>query len=186
MRSDLDVIDFIQRQFCMMQVLEAVEGLALPDCWVGAGFVRDAVWDRLHARPALGVSSRDVDVVYFDPHHGAETDLRAANLLRRAYPDLAWDIKNQARMHIRNGDPGYTCTFDALRYWPETATAVAVRSIEGQVEIVAPYGIDDLVHMVVRPTPPFAHKLEQFDRRLREKNWTMRWPMVRVERTKVG
>jgi len=32
-------------------VLAAVRSLALPDCWVGAGFIRNAVWDYLHDRP---------------------------------------------------------------------------------------------------------------------------------------
>ena len=50
------------------ECLAAVRSLALPDCWIGAGFVRNAVWNALHA----GVKGfhpppeSDVDVVYFD------------------------------------------------------------------------------------------------------------------------
>jgi Nucleotidyltransferase len=45
-------------------VLAQVRALGLPDCWVAAGFVRDAVWDHLHgyAPQLLG----DVDVIWFD------------------------------------------------------------------------------------------------------------------------
>ena len=48
-----------------MKALYAVRALNLSDGWIGAGFVRDAVWDRLHGygqRPVAG----DVDVVWFD------------------------------------------------------------------------------------------------------------------------
>ena len=48
-----------------MKALYAVQTLRLNDGWIGAGFVRDAVWDHLHGygqRPVGG----DVDVVWFD------------------------------------------------------------------------------------------------------------------------
>jgi len=31
-------------------------------------------------------------------------------------PDIRWSARNQARMHIRNGDPPYAGTTDALRH----------------------------------------------------------------------
>ncbi len=43
-----------------MQALLAVRDLQLPDAWIGAGFVRDAVWDHLHGygqRPVTGDAS---------------------------------------------------------------------------------------------------------------------------------
>src|SRR5262249_41807042 len=49
-----------------LRALQAVAALALPDCWIGAGFVREAVWDRLHGRP-IAPPSGDVDVIWFDP-----------------------------------------------------------------------------------------------------------------------
>lgn len=35
---------------------------------------------------------------------------------------LGLPVKNQARMHLRNGDRPYQSATDAMRYWPETAT----------------------------------------------------------------
>ncbi|WP_409244855.1 nucleotidyltransferase family protein [Enterobacter asburiae] len=49
-----------------MQVLYAVRDLQLRDCWTGAGFVRDAVWDHLHVDWHHSLSG-DVDVAWFDP-----------------------------------------------------------------------------------------------------------------------
>lgn len=69
--------------------LEAVAALDLPDCWIGAGFVRDAVWDELHGygtRPPGG----DVDVVWFDPAAPDERiDRDIERQLMLALPDMA-------------------------------------------------------------------------------------------------
>jgi uncharacterized protein len=83
-------------------------------------------------------------------------------------------------MHTRNGDAPYHSTADAVRRWPETATAVAARIDAGRVEILAPHGIDDLVGLIVRPTPAFRDKPEQVLNRLAAKDWLRRWPRLRV------
>jgi uncharacterized protein len=102
--------------------LALVRGLNLPDCWIGAGFVRNAVWDRLHGRnhsPIIG----DIDVVWFDPDEASLSKDRALELaLAARQPQLNWSVKNQARMHSRNSDRTYVSALDALRHWPETAT----------------------------------------------------------------
>lgn len=51
-----------------MKILYAVRALELNDGWIGAGFVRDAVWDHLHGY-GLSPVSGDVDVVWFDCEH---------------------------------------------------------------------------------------------------------------------
>jgi hypothetical protein len=48
-----------------LRLLKGVHSLNLPDCWIGAGFVRNAVWDYLHGRISSPVST-DVDVIWFD------------------------------------------------------------------------------------------------------------------------
>jgi hypothetical protein len=45
--------------------------------------------------------------------------------------------------------------------WPETCTAVALRSIASHIELLAPFGVFDLVTLIVNLTPAFAQ-----DRRL--------------------
>ncbi len=62
---------------------------------------------------------------------------------------------------------------DAMRYWPETATAVAVRRHgAGLCETAAPLGFDDLFGLILRPTSNFAVlKRDVYDERLRSKKW---------------
>ena len=161
-----------------MRLLGRVRDLALPDCWIAAGFVRACVWDRLHGRDASPLAS-DVDVVWFDPSRCApEFDRELEMRLRALEPDIAWEVKNQARMHKHNGDAPYASTRDALCHWAETATAIAARLDEsGRVELLAPFGCDDLLSMTIRPTPAFVgEKRHVVERRCRDKRWLEQWP----------
>jgi uncharacterized protein len=181
MRTHGDIAAFLQAQGPIMAALAAVSRLHAPDCWIGAGLIRNAVWDHLHGRLVAPHPDSDVDVIYFDPQQvdtAAEDTAEAS--LRAALPALPWSVRNQARMHTRNGDAPYHSTADAVRRWPETATAVAARIDAGRVEILAPHGIDDLVGLIVRPTPAFRDKPEQVRNRLAAKNWLRRWPRLRV------
>ncbi len=82
-----------------MRVLTLVKALALPDCWVAAGFVRSAVWDHLHLRNA-GTLPPDIDVIWFDPDRLEKAvDTRIEAALRLVGGSLNWSVKNQARMH---------------------------------------------------------------------------------------
>src|SRR5258708_3153750 len=171
-----DIIRFVAGQPSMMNILRLVEVLNLPDCWSGAGFVRNVVWDALHDRPWTP-SYSDVDVVYLDADNlDPDRDIRIERKLTASIPDIPWSVKNQARMHRGNGDPPYVDTADALRHWPETCTAVAVRSVASQIELLAPFGISDLVSLIVNPTPAFAHKIGAYRARVAQKQWAQRWP----------
>ena len=51
----------------LMQRLRIVAALDLPDCWIGAGSVRDLVWDIRFGNGFDPANIEDVDVVFFDP-----------------------------------------------------------------------------------------------------------------------
>lgn len=160
-------------------LLDVVRVLNLPDCWVGAGFVRNAVWDHLHRRPAS--LAGDIDVIWHDPTRiDPAEDRKHEAMLRAAEPSVAWSVKNQARMHLRNGDAPYASSLDAMRYWPETATAVAVRRTGlDRCEIAAPFGLDDLLNLVLRPTPHFMGERHRvYEDRLQAKSWLVVWPLL--------
>ncbi|NNG05728.1 MAG: nucleotidyltransferase family protein [Inquilinus sp.] len=162
------------------RVLAAVARLRLPDCWIGAGVVRNPVWDRLHgyARPT---PLADIDVLYFDPADRSRTAERQLEArLRRSLPGRLWSVRNQARMHRRNGDAPYRSTTDALRFWAETPTAIGVALVGHRLRLIAPFGIADLLGLTVRPTPRFRHKLAVYRRRLASKDWPALWPRLRV------
>lgn len=160
-----------------------VRQLGLADCWVGAGFVRNAVWDALHGRPVSSIDG-DVDVLWFDRQQtGPQVDATIEATLRRLDPTIDWSVRNQARMHVRNGDSPYCSTADAMCCWPETATAVGVRRTRPDgFEVSAPLGLADLFALVLRPAPCFqGRKHHQYLERIEAKGWLSSWPRLRMQ-----
>jgi hypothetical protein len=147
--------------------------------WIGAGFLRNTVWDTLSGRGAELRSLADLDLVHFDPGGDAAADARCEAALRAARP-LPWSVVNQARMAQANGHAAYRSLADALAHWPETATAVAARLAGGRIEILAPHGVDDLLGMVVRATPAHVRDTTVMQARIASKGWAMRWPALRI------
>ncbi len=181
MRTEADVLALITTDAWMMAALDTARQMNLPDCWLGAGFVRGKIWDHLHDF-AQATPLDDVDLLFFQADDTSEEREGAIETdLRRAMPDVPWSAKNQARMHLRNGDQPYSDTQDAMRYWLETPTCVAVRlRADGELALIAPHGIVDLVGMIVRPTPAGRRRKDAYRRRLESKNWLQQWPRTQA------
>ncbi|GJM73497.1 nitrate reductase [Paenibacillus macerans] len=165
----------------MLEELRAVAEQGLPHSCIAAGYVRNFAWDVLH-----GYTSRtplhDVDVLYYDPEcldEAAEKGYEAA--LRARNPHRNWSVKNQARMHLRNGEKApYRSVEDAMRHWPETATAVGVRLHPADdIELLAPWGLDDLLTLKVRQSPYFRDSAV-FRQRVAAKEWLRLWPRLQL------
>jgi hypothetical protein len=163
----------------LMDALHAAREVNAPDWVIGAGAVRTAVWDRLHG----------FTEPFFDPDDLSRArDEAVESALRELRPDVKWDARNQAAVHLwypaRFGYkvPPLTSTKDGIASWPETATCVGVRlEDDSSVTVVAPLGTGDLLDMVYRRNPVRV-SVEEYDRRLRVKRIAERWPRVRIER----
>lgn len=126
MLQEKDMIAWILEDVAMMNILRQVQSLGLPDWCICAGFVRSKVWDKLHGFAPSRLP--DVDVVYFDRNHKEESEeKKIERWLRQLDPSIPWSVKNQARMHIKNGQAPYTSTADGLANFPEVCTAIGVR-----------------------------------------------------------
>lgn len=83
-----------------MDALRAVASLRLPVWCIGAGAVRNLVWDHLHGH-AQPSSLPDVDVAYFDENDltsGTEKAIQSA--LQGIGPNVPWEVTNQAAVHL--------------------------------------------------------------------------------------
>jgi hypothetical protein len=181
MRDGADITDFITHNPRMMRCLAVLAAHGPDGAWIGAGFVRNAVWDHLSGQDTEALPLADLDVVFHDTAIAtAEQDAAFEAALCTAAPDLPWSVRNQARMHERNGHRPYRDVSDALVHWPETATAIAARLGPQGVELLAPFGLDDVLAMVIRPTPAFRTKPEIPLARLEAKGWRTRWPGLRL------
>lgn len=163
----------------MMEVLRAAQSVGLPDWMIGAGFIRNKVWDHLHGY-AERTPLADIDLIYFDPSdldekREKEYDARLVEII-----DAPWSTKNQARMHSVNNNQPYSSSEEALAHWIETPTCTAVKLLEdGTLRLIAPHGIEDLVSLVVRPSP-LSGDSSIYAERIARKKWEEKWPRLHI------
>lgn len=172
------LIDLVQQDAQRLQILHCVAQLDLDECYVAAGFIRNMVWDHRHGYPPTPL--QDVDVIYFD---ATEADQAAASryqtALQRQLPGVNWQVKNQALMHKRNGDAPYRSCLDAMSYWPEKETAVAVRiTAERRIEVISAFGLESLFALHLTHNPRRA--VDTFYERVRTKRWLQQWPGLQL------
>jgi len=179
--SEDQISQLIRTDPWMMNVLRVAEQLNLPDWWIGAGFLRNKVWDAIE--DIVSKPTRDVDLVYFNAHdQQPETDWALDDKLKRTHPFAEWEVRNQARMHYVNEFPPYTSTADGIAHWVETATCVAVRLEEDTLRYLFCYGTDDLYGLIARPIPQFKDPMliQTFHDRVKKKKWQDKWPHLQV------
>ena len=181
-----ELILLIRSSQWFMSILEAVRACNPPDWLVGAGVIRNLVWDHLHQYQA-STPLADIDVIFFDPQDvRPERDQVVQQQLARRLPHVAWEATNQAAVHLWYEEvfgfsvPALHSSEEAVGTWPETATSVAVRLLDtDEILIVAPCGLSDLFNMVLRRNPRRVTR-EQFAQRLHSKQILRKWPRVQV------
>jgi hypothetical protein len=140
-------------------ILDEWNRIGLPDCWLAAGAIAQTVWNHEFGFPPTH-SINDIDIVYFDANNFSETaEVDHSARVRQLFSGLpVWiDVKNEARVYLwyeakfgRKIDP-YASATDAISTFPTTATAVGIRTNDHLFEFCAPYGLSDLLGVVVRP-----------------------------------
>lgn len=175
-------IELIHGDAWRMECLRVVESIGLPDWYIAAGFLRNSIWDVLHAKPAR-TPLNDVDVVYYDPDdHDPAAEAKIEAVLHARFPGVKWEVRNQARMHLRNGHAPYRDSEHAIGHRIETPTCVGVRiGPDGRLKVVAPYGIAENWSLRVIPNPLIGYPAALFNARVQEKRWLEHWPKLRVE-----
>lgn len=179
--AEHEVSRLIEQDGWMMDVLYAAEKLSLPDWWIGAGFLRNKIWDYVENKDSK--PTRDVDLVYFNLDDvKPETDWAYDEKMKSEHPYAEWEVRNQARMHYINDFRPFTSTADGISHWVETATCVGVRLENGVLKYLFCYGTDDLFGLIARPIPFFnnVEKIETFYGRIEKKQWKQKWPDLKV------
>lgn len=184
MFNEEKIIEVITEDKWMMDILKSAKALNLPDWWVCAGFVRSKIWDTLHNFRERTLIP-DIDVIYFDRSRIDEfEEKKLEEMLKILMPNTPWSVKNEARMHIKSKMPPYSSSVDAISKFPETATALGIKLDEkDDVILTAPCRIEDVVNLVVRPTPYFTktkERVEIYEDRISKKNWKSIWNKLKV------
>lgn len=173
----------------LMQVLATARELDAPDWLVFSGAVYQRVLNHLTGRdPDYGI--KDYDLAYYD---ASDISYEAEDLVIRRFaaafePPLCElvEVRNQARVHLwfegKFGEPyaPLSCSAEALERFVSPLNAVGVRlTADDRLEVVAPFGLDDLFALRLRPNPSRPATLS-FDRAAA--TIASRWPEVTVER----
>lgn len=184
--SDLARLEAILRASPrVMTVLETVRNQELADWRLFSGAVYQTVWNAITGRDAdYGI--KDYDIGYFDPDTSWEAEdvvIKRVAAACSAPLDAMVEVRNQARVHLwfeaRFGEP-----YDAL---PDTdaglsrflcpAFAVGVRlEPDRRMTIAAPFGLEDLFAMRLRPNPVRAVSAAGYAKVAQ--NACARWPEV--------
>jgi hypothetical protein len=158
--------DLLRADADVMHVLTIARALALPDWRLVAGGVYQTVWNVMTGRPR-GHGINDWDVVYFDASdlswEGEDAVIRRVAAAFGGWPGRV-QVRNQARVHLwfeqRFGAPyaSLRCTDESLARYASVVHAVGVRlDPDGSLDIVAPFGLDDLFALRIRPNRALAN-----------------------------
>jgi hypothetical protein len=179
--NELKLADGIIKESPLLMAVLANMRIIDNRLWLGGGAIRNHIWDKLTSRTT---PHDDFDIVYFDLHNqNPLVDVDLKNQIAAALPSiLKISVKNQARMHLINGEPRTMSFEESIAQWPETATAIAVRLDENNnLEFTTPYGVSDLLNMIVRPTPYHEVHRSSYDARKAAKGWNTVWPELTVQ-----
>jgi hypothetical protein len=171
----------------LMRVMQAARDLALPDWLIVSGAIYQRVFNQLSGRD-LDYGIKDYDLAYFDASdisYDAEDVVirRAAAAFEPPLRELV-EVRNQARVHLwfegKFGEPypPLSSSAEALQRFVSPTNAVAARlEPDGGMTIVAPFGLEDLFAMRLRPNP--IRKTGGFARIAA--GMKARWPELSVE-----
>lgn len=150
----------------LMHVMTVARDLALPDWLIFSGAVYQPVLNHLTGRaPDYGI--KDYDLGYFDP---SDTSYEAEDLVIRRVAAAfeaplreMVEVRNQARVHLwfesKFGEPyePLSSSAEALSRFTSTVFSVGVRlEQDDSLTIHAPFGLEDLFAMRLRPNPTRA------------------------------
>jgi hypothetical protein len=171
----------------VMQVLETIRELDLPDWRLFSGGVYQTVWNALTERePDHGI--KDYDIGYFDPDTGWEAEdaiiKRAASAFVGPLAETV-EVRNQARVHLwfpdKFGEPyaPLNRTDEALGRFICPAFAVGVRlEDDDSLTVSAPFGLQDVFTMRLRKNPTRPITQSAFERVVGSAR--ARWPELQV------
>ncbi|MDM5122347.1 nucleotidyltransferase family protein [Aeromonas rivipollensis] len=165
-----------------MACLWAARELALPDWALGAGFVRNLIWDHLHQK-AEPTPLNDIDLIYLDPGDPEGADEREYETrLAVRVPGQHWEVRNQARMHVRQQVPPFASSLEALSHWVEVPTCIGVRLLANdEFQWLAPHGFGHNWSLQVSANPRCRQDSQVFVQRVQDKGWQSIWPDLEVE-----
>merc|ERR1711976_855026 len=172
----------LQKNLQISHILEVLELINPPNWYLGAGCITQSVWNSIcNYETTHGI--KDYDIVYFDSDTSQQKEQEYAKKIQSALPNINIDVTNQARVHLwyhhifhKKISP-YTSVEEAIKSWPTTASAIGIRKENQEFIVCAPFGLDDLFSLTVRP-----HKFQITEDVYIAKvqRWLEKWPQLNI------
>ena len=170
----------------LMTVMERVRDVDLPDWLLFSGAVYQRVLNHLTGRdPDYGI--KDYDIGYFDPDTSWDAEDVVIKHVAAAFePPLREmvEVRNQARVHLwfegKFGEPyaPLANSAEALSRFTSATFAVGARlEPDGRMTIIAPFGLEDIFALKLRPNP--IRQTGGFQRTAEAAK--ARWPELTIE-----
>jgi hypothetical protein len=144
----------------LVGLLTAAREVGLAQWRLVAGCLYQTVWNVLTNKPAR-TGIKDYDLIYFDDSDLSwEAEDQAVQRVGMHIRNLSApvEVRNQARVHIwfkNRFGADYSplrCADEALTRYAAVVHALGVRlERDDRLDILAPFGLDDLFKMVIRP-----------------------------------
>ncbi len=186
MTDEKRLVEILQASPRLVHVLHIARDLNLPDWMIFSGAVYQTAWNAITRRD-FDYGIKDFDLAYFDPDTSWKAEDDVIGWVRDTFTaplDELVEVRNQARVHLwfeeRFGEPyePLTRTSDALSRFVSPTFAVGARlKDDGDITIIAPFGLDDIFDMTVRPNPLRPHTLGYERAAMSAKS---RWPEITV------
>lgn len=179
-----DLEEILFKNETLKEVLRRLEKSNLKNYYVGAGCINQTVFNYLHGFK-IDDNINDYDIVYYDEDTSYEKEDIVIKYVEALLSDLniKLDIKNEARVHLwynkkynENRKP-YVSLEEAIARWGTTITCIGVRLEEGNLIVDAPYGLNDLFNMIIRPV---KIDFTEADYIKKVNKWKKNWPKLTI------
>jgi uncharacterized protein len=167
------------------KILKLTPELMIPNWYLGAGCIAQTVWNFQYGFD-LEKGIKDYDLVYYD---SSDLSYEAEDIFvqhgKKLFKNISGQVEiiNEARVHLwyenkfgRKINP-YKSVEDAIDEWPTTATGVGVRYDNGKFKVYAPYSLDDLFGLILRPN---KLKITEDIYLAKVERWTKIWDKLQV------
>lgn len=166
-----------------VDVYSRIPELRLPNWYIAAGILSQTVWNYLH-NFELDAHIKDIDLVYFDSDTSYEAEDKFIQFGKSLFQDIpvVVEIRNQARVHLWYHEhfgihiPAYKSVEDGISSWPTTITCIGITE-QFDSKVFAPFGLDDLFNMVIRPNKCMVTKQMY---KAKANRWKETWPKLTV------
>ena len=173
----------IYKNKILVNLLKLLDELDIDNCYVGAGCINQTIFNYYHGYD-IDYGINDYDIIYYDNDLSYEAEDKIIKMITsKVNDDIKLDIKNQARVHLWYYDKygikrkPYISVEDAIGSWGATITCVGVRIKDGKFYVYAPYGLNDIFNMVIRPVKYNSNK-EFYEERCNK--WKNKWYKLKI------